>query len=95
MPGWPWPDEHVALFARKCRRAVDSERVGELARSCLIWLALCGWAGRPVADLWGWTRSAPLDRLGGLLAEFDDPDLRTWIEKQVGFPDHSSGFGER
>lgn len=80
------------------------ERVDELAAAGLVWLAVCGGAAdrkvapgpdgrlpmaRPVADLWGWTRSATLERLAEFVESFADEGLRDWVEKQVGFRAYS------
>lgn len=108
---WPWPRHHVWKYMRKVRAAIpDNERADELGVLGLRWLALCGGAAerklapgpdgrlpmtQPVGNLWGWTRSATLDRLAEFVESFDDGDLREWIEKRLGYPDHSSGFGDR
>lgn len=106
---WPWPHFHVWSFRRKARRALgDDERADELARAGLVWLATVGGVAervaapnghlpmvRPVENLWSWTRSATSERLAEFLRSFGDEDLRRWIERQVGFPDHSQGFGDR
>lgn len=96
MPGWQWDDRDIRIFAEKCRKALGRhERAPELTRSLLVYLSVCGWSGRALESIKDWTQSAPQRKLRALLMEFDDPDLRAWVEKQVGFPDHSSGFGER
>lgn len=99
---WPWPAHQLDYFGRKAKRAMAGhERAGELTRSCLIWLALCGSGGRPVVDLKSWTRGISLPQLAEWIASFEDPGppgfatLREWCEAQVGFPRHSQGFGDR
>lgn len=102
---WPWPQHHVESYLRKVRAALpDHERAEELGLRGLVWLAVCGGAAdrkfapdmhgrlpmtRPVGNLWGWTRSATLDRLAEFLESFDEAGLREWVEAQVGFPTKS------
>ena len=91
--GWQWPDGDVLHYLDKARRALRGhERADELARSCLVWLSVCGWAGRPLESLRGWVDTATLGKLRGLLLEFDDAHLREWVEKQVGWPPVSPMF---
>lgn len=91
---WPWPEDQLDYFGRKAMRAMaDHERAGELCRSCLIWLALCGSGGFAVRDLRSWTRRVSLAQLREFVESFDTPGLREWVERQVGFPQASGGFG--
>lgn len=87
MPAWPWNDDDLAYYARKVRRAMAGhERGTELARSGLIWLALCGFDAQPVRDLKSWTKDRTLRVLREWITSFDDPGLRAWVEAQVGWP---------
>lgn len=92
MPGWPWPDTQLAYYARKARRAmVDHPRAGELTRACLIRLAVCGSGGAPVADLKAWVRAVTLPQLRESIEALDNPALREWVERQVGWPEGKRG----
>lgn len=93
MPNWQWPDHDLKVFAEKCRNALGRhERAPELTRSLLVYLSVCGWSGRPLESIKDWAQSAPQRKLRRLLLEFDDAELREWVEKQIGYPPISPMF---